>query len=113
MSEKQSVRYVDAVIAALEEKKGVDVLALDVRGRCALADHFVLATATSDRHLKSLANNLAPIAHRYGYVAKFEGMDALEWVLADLGDIVVHLFLPDTRNAFRLEDLWASPVAAE
>lgn len=95
-----------AVIEALEDKKAQDILVIDVRGRCDFADRFVLASGRSDRQLKALSQSLAAVAHQYGLSAKVEGLDAMEWLLVDLGNIVVHLFLPDARESFQLENLW-------
>ena len=100
----------DAIIEALEDKKAQDVLVLDVRGRCDFADRFVLASGRSDRQLKALAQVVSVVAHQYDYSAKIEGLDASEWLLVDLGDIVVHLFLPEVRESFQLERLWATPA---
>ena len=53
------------------------------------------------------------MAHSFGLPSKIEGLTALEWLLIDLGDVVVHLFLPETRDAFQLESLWADSPAQE
>jgi len=95
-----------AVIETLEDKKAQDILVIDVRGRCDFADRFVLASGRSDRQLKAMAQSLTAVAHQYDLPAKVEGLDAMEWLLVDLGDIVVHLFLPDVRESFQLEHLW-------
>lgn len=95
-----------AVIEALEDKKAQDILVIDVRGRCDFADRFVLASGRSDRQLKALSQSLAAVAHQFDLPARIEGLDAMEWLLIDLGDIVVHLFLPDARESFQLEHLW-------
>jgi len=95
-----------AVIEALEDKKAQDILVIDVRGRCDFADRFVLASGRSDRQLKALSQSLAAVAHQYDLPARVEGLGAMEWLLIDLGDIVVHLFLPDARESFQLERLW-------
>ncbi len=95
-----------AVIEAMEEKKAQDILVIDVRGHCDFTDRFVLASGRSGRQLKSMSQSLAAVAHRHGLPARVEGLDALEWLLIDLGDIVVHLFLPEARESFQLERLW-------
>ena len=95
-----------AVIEALEEKKAQDIRVIDVRGRCDFAERFVLASGRSNRQLKALSQSLAAVAHQYELPARVEGLDAMEWLLVDLGDIVVHLFLPDVRESFQLEHLW-------
>jgi len=99
----------DAIIEALEDKKAQDVLVLDVRGRCDFADRFILASGRSDRQLKALAQSVSVVAHEYGLAARIEGLGAAEWLLVDLGDIIVHLFLPDVRDSFQLERLWSVP----
>lgn len=100
-----------AVVEALEDKKGTDIIVLDVRGRSAETDRFILATGRSDRQLKAMAKAVAEVAHRFDLRCRVEGMEAMQWLLVDLGDVVVHLFLEEVRETFRLEKLWASPAA--
>jgi ribosome-associated protein len=102
-----------AILEALEDKKCIHPIVLDVRGRSMVTDRFVIATGRSDRHLKALGNAVSEVAHRFGMSSKIEGLTALEWLLVDLGDVVVHLFLPETRDAFQLESLWAESPAQE
>ena len=102
-----------AVIEALEDKKAQDILVIDVRGRCDFADRFVLASGRSDRQLKALSQSLAKVAHQYDLPARVEGLGGMEWLLIDLGDIIVHLFLPDTRESFQLEHLWGRSRKAD
>jgi len=100
------------VVAAIEDKKGTDVLVIRVDGRCAVTDRFVLATGRNSRQLMAMAQALSGVAHRYGFAAHIEGREAAEWLLIDMGDIVVHLFLPEVRDSFQLERLWQQPAAA-
>jgi len=100
----------DAIIEALGDKKAMDVLVIDVRGRCDFADRFILASGRSNRQLKALAKSVGEVAHSFGLPAKVEGMEAAEWLLVDLGDIIVHLFLPEARESFQLERLWSAPA---
>ncbi len=98
-----------ALIEALEDKKATDVLVIDVRGRCDFADRLILASGRSDRQLKALAQSVGEVAHRYGLPSRVEGLEAAEWLLVDLGDIIIHLFLPEARESFQLERLWSAP----
>jgi len=98
-----------AVVEAIEDKKAQDVLVLDVRGQCAFTDRFVIATGRTDRQLKAISQGVVEAAHKHGLTASVEGLEAMEWLLVDLGDIVVHLFLPDVRSDFQFERLWARP----
>jgi len=102
-------RMTDELIEALDDKKAQEVLVIDVRGRCDFADRFILASGRSNRQLKALAKSVSEVAHRYDFTAKTEGSEAAEWLLVDLGDIIVHLFLPEVRESFQLERLWSAP----
>jgi ribosome-associated protein len=110
MSEMKTLEQLNAeVIQAIEDKKGLDLITLNVQGRCNFADQFILATGRTDRQLKALANAVREVGHSNGLTAKVDGMEALEWLVVDLGDIIVHLFLPDVRESFQLERLWSTP----
>ncbi len=98
-----------AILDAVEDKKAQDVLVLDVRGQCTFTDRFVVATGRTDRQLKAIGQAVVEAAHKQGLTATIEGLEAMEWLLVDLGDVVVHLFLPEIRNDFQFERLWARP----
>jgi ribosome-associated protein len=97
-----------ALAEALAEKKGEDILLLDLIGVCSFADFFVLATGVSERTLQALADDLLRKfkgAARTGR-APSEGSAASGWVLLDFGSVIVHLLSPAQRKYYRLEDLW-------
>ncbi|MFT3929624.1 MAG: ribosome silencing factor [Spongiibacteraceae bacterium] len=99
-------------IAALEDLKGREILALDVRTLTNVADCMVFCSGTSNRHVKSLADNVSvEVKKRGGAVFGIEGEDAGEWVLVDLGDVIVHVMLPETRAFYDLERMWSKPVS--
>jgi ribosome-associated protein len=96
------------VIAALEDLKGVDIRVIDVRDLTSITDRMVIAGGTSTRHVKALADNVALKARQQGYTPLgVEGGQTAEWVLIDLGDVVVHVMLPETRAFYSLEKLWS------
>jgi len=97
------------VVQAIEDKKGMDPLVINVRGRSAITDCFVLASGRNGRQLKAMAQAVVETSHRHGMPSHIEGLEAAEWLLIDLGDLVVHLFLPEVRDTFQLERLWAAP----
>lgn len=101
------------VVAALEEGKGHDIRVLDVRKITDLADYMVVVTGTSDRHVKSLADRVVDDLREHGVRALgVEGEEVGDWVLADFGDVVVHVMRPQTRAFYDLEKLWSSDLRA-
>lgn len=97
----------DLVVTALEDLKAVDLVVLDVRGKTTVADFMVIASGTSDRHVKSLANNVVVESKKADIMPLgIEGDKIGEWVLVDLSDVVVHVMLPQTRDFYQLEKLW-------
>lgn len=95
------------VIDALEELKAKDVRELDVRGKTSIADTLVIASGTSARHVKSIADEVIKFAKQAGVMPLgVEGQVEAEWVLVDLGDIIVHIMLPRIREFYGLERLW-------
>ncbi len=97
----------DLVVAALEDMKAQNVIVLDVRGVTDVADSIVIASGTSDRHVKSLAANVYEKAKAAGTRPMgMEGEKEGEWVLVDLQDVIVHVMLPRVREFYGLEKLW-------
>ncbi|NMC79849.1 MAG: ribosome silencing factor [Chloroflexi bacterium] len=95
------------MINGLEEKKGEDILLLDIQGIASFADYFIVCSGSSDRMLDSLANSVLQTAkQQFNIHTVVEGNPGSGWLVIDLGDIVVHLFSPDQRDYYRLEQLW-------
>jgi ribosome-associated protein len=110
---KAESRLRDVVLAALAELKAVDVKALDVRGLTDITDTMVVASGTSDRHVKSLAERVAQRCKEAGFRPYgTEGERDGEWVLLDLQDVVLHVMLPRVREFYALEKLWTGGAAA-
>jgi ribosome-associated protein len=97
----------DLVVEALEDLKAGNVSVLDVRGRTSITDIMVIATGTSTRQVKALADNVRIKAAAQGCKPiGVEGEQYGEWILVDLGDVVVHVMLPEIRDFYSLEKLW-------
>jgi ribosome-associated protein len=96
---------------AAQEKNAADVVALDVRALTSFADSFVLATATSDRQARAIADHVMEAAHAHGLRAiGSEGYEDGRWILLDLNEIVVHVFVGEAREHYDLDRLWADAV---
>jgi len=98
---------VDAAVAAIEDLRGRELRILDLRGLCEATDYFVVASGTSDAHVRGMADSVVEKLHRRGTRAHHvEGLPGGRWVLLDFVDFVVHLFHPETRSFYQLERLW-------
>ncbi|MBV9576183.1 MAG: ribosome silencing factor [Gammaproteobacteria bacterium] len=97
----------DLSIAVLDEMKGIDIVAIDVRSLTTITDYMIICTGRSTRHIKALADSAAVKAKEMRVdPVRIEGERDSEWLLVDLGDVVIHLMLATTRSFYSLEDLW-------
>ncbi len=104
----QTEQLKQLVIDSLEEMKGNEIVVLDVGANTSVTDFMIIASGTSSRHVASLANNVVVNVKEQGVrPLGVEGQSGSEWVLVDLGDIVVHIMQPATRQFYDLERLWS------
>lgn len=95
------------VLSSLDDSKAEDVVTIDLRGRSPLADYMVIASGGSQRHVSALADHLLYAMKDCNKgQTRVEGLSECDWVLIDLGDIIVHLFRPETREFYNLEKMW-------
>ena len=98
-----------AAVAAIDDLKGRDIMVLDLRGLCDATDFFVVASGTSDAHVRGIANSVLEKLDRRGVRAHHvEGLPGGRWVLLDFVDFVVHLFHPEARSFYQLARLWSA-----
>jgi ribosome-associated protein len=98
------------VVDTLDDMKARDVLVMDVRGKTAVTDYMVVASGTSDRHVKAIAETVAYRTKEAGDAPLgTEGVNEGEWALVDLNGVVVHVMLPKVRDFYSLERLWSAP----
>ena len=96
----------DIAINALDEMKGIDIVSMDVRTLTSITDYMVICTGRSTRHVKALAETVSTTAKAKNVsFVRTEGESDSEWVLVDLGDVVIHVMIPEARSFYSLEDL--------
>jgi ribosome-associated protein len=95
-------------VNVLEEKKGEDILLLDLKDIASFTDYFVLCNGTSDRMLDALARTVVDsMRQQHKKKGRVEGVSRDGWLVVDYGDVVLHLFSPDQRAYYQLEELWS------
>jgi ribosome-associated protein len=99
---------------AICDRKGLEVRVLDLRGVASFSDFFIIASATSDRHARALAQAVQERSHELGdRPIGVEGEETGRWILIDLGDVVVHVFQEEARAYYDLERLWGEAESVE
>ena len=102
----------DLVISTLEDGKGQHILSIDVSKLTPMTDYLVLVSGTSNRHVKALVDQTVEAVKSSGAAVKgVEGRETYEWVLIDLGDVIVHVMQKDAREFYELERLWSEMPA--
>lgn len=96
-----------AIIETLEDDKAEELTLIDLEGKSSIADHMIIASGRSQRHVSALADHLTRRLKEEGLGrVRVEGLPNADWVLIDTGDIVVHLFRPEVRSFYNLERIW-------
>jgi ribosome-associated protein len=100
------------IVNVLKDKKAKDLISIDVKDVTTLTDYFIICTGTSDRHRKSLADEVAKKAEALGMTvsAPIEGYNQAKWILIDCMDLVVNIFEKESRAKYNLEKLWSDGV---
>jgi ribosome-associated protein len=95
------------ILSALEDAKAEDVVAIDVSEKTSIGDHMVIASGRSQRHVGAVADQLQKALKAAGcFGVRTEGMPQCDWVLVDAGNVIVHIFQPETREFYNLEKMW-------
>ena len=102
------------VTQSLEDSKAEDIVTIDITEKSALADYMLIASGRSNRHVGAIADHLLRLIKTQGLgSAKVEGLQSADWVLIDIGDIIIHLFRPEVREFYALEKMWQMPASEE
>ncbi|MBW4839221.1 MAG: ribosome silencing factor [Paenibacillaceae bacterium] len=109
-----SNELLNMAVQAADDKKAMNIVALDLKGISLIADYFVICHGNSDTQVQAIATEIRKRAHEAGAnVRGIEGMDSARWVLMDLGDVVVHVFHRDEREYYNIERLWSDAKVVE
>jgi ribosome-associated protein len=112
----QAAAALKVVLTSLDDSKGEEIASINITGKSSLADHMVVASGRSARHVTAIADRLvSDLKDAGGADIRVEGMKGGDWVLIDTGDIIVHIFRPEVRAFYNLEKMWraehpAAPV---
>jgi ribosome-associated protein len=105
---------IDVVLQSLEDAKAEHTVAIDITGKSSLADHMVVTSGRSNRHVSAVADQLVKALRERGFdKPRIEGLPHADWVLVDGGDVIVHIFRPEVREFYNLEKMWAADFAAD
>ena len=105
----EGIELAHVLVDTILEKKGGDIVLLDIRDEALFTDYFLICNGDNDRQLKALADGIADDAKEKANLIAWgkEGAASDGWMLMDYGDLIVHLFSPEKRDYYRLEELWA------
>ncbi|HIW69780.1 MAG TPA: ribosome silencing factor [Candidatus Limosilactobacillus merdipullorum] len=103
-----SKKTLELVVKAADGRRAEDIVAMKVDQISPMADYFVVMTGGSNRQVQAITNAIVEMAHEHQIeIGSVEGKNAAQWVLVDLGDVVVHIFREETRHFYNLEKLWS------
>ncbi len=97
----------DFVIDKIDDLKGQDIIALDVQGKSSITDCMIICTGTSSRHVMSIADHVVQDSRSGPVTARVEGENSADWIVVDLGDVIVHVMQEESRRLYELEKLWS------
>ena len=103
----KKLNLLNVVISSLEEFKAQDIVKIDLIGKTSMADFMLIASGTSSRQIRAIAENTVTEIKKSSNVnVNIEGLNQSDWVLIDAGDIIIHLFRPEVREFYNLEKMW-------
>ena len=107
-------KMIDIVLQSLEDAKAEETVAIDIAGKSSLADHMVVTSGRSNRHVSAVADQVVKALRDNGFgKPRIEGLPHADWVLVDGGDVIVHIFRPEVREFYNIEKMWQADFAAD
>lgn len=105
---------IGCILGALEDAKAENTVHIDITGKSSLADHMVVASGRSNRHVGAVADQVARALKDSGFdKPRIEGLPHCDWVLLDAGDVIIHIFRPEVREFYNIEKIWAAEFAED
>lgn len=105
---------IDVILETLDDAKAEETVAVDITGKSSLADHMVVTSGRSQRHVGAVADQVIVAMRDNGYgKPRVEGMPNADWVLVDAGDVILHIFRPEVREFYSIEKMWQADFAAD
>ena len=102
-------RLVDKIFSILEDKKALDIKIMDINEKTTIADHFIIATGTSNTHIQALAQEVVYQLKKENILPKSqEGTQTASWILLDYEEVIVHIFSQEMRKFYNIENLWGN-----
>ncbi|WP_173934269.1 ribosome silencing factor [Chelativorans sp. Marseille-P2723] len=113
-SETSLSRAIRTALESLEDSKAENIVSIDIQGKSPLADHMIVASGRSHRHVAAVADHLIRALKEAGLGnSRVEGLAGADWVLIDAGDIIIHVFRPEVREFYNIEKMWQAPDLEE
>lgn len=107
-------KMIDVVLQSLEDAKAEETVSIDIAGKSSLADHMVVTSGRSNRHVSAVADQVVKALRDNGFhKPRIEGLPHADWVLVDGGDVIVHIFRPEVREFYNIEKMWQADFAAD
>jgi ribosome-associated protein len=113
LSDSSSHDLTNFITQLLDEKKAEDIVVIDMKDKLAIIDYMVIASGLSGRQVAALADYVNHVLKQNGLSVHLEGLEQCEWVLIDVGDVIVHIFKPEARAFYNLEKMWAGPSVTD
>lgn len=109
--DKASKAVSEHILSILDENSAQDTIEIDVRGKSSVADYMIVSSGRSNRHVGALADYVLRGLKEQGHKdLGIEGLEGCDWVLIDVGDVIVHLFRPEVRVFYNIEKIWSVPL---
>ena len=113
-SQTADTNLLSTILKSLDDDKAENIVSIGLTGKTSIADHMVVASGRSQRHVGAVADHLVRSLKEAGFgTAKVEGMPGCDWVLIDTGDVIVHIFRPEVREFYNIEKMWSADVPVE